>query len=549
MRTTKDKKRNKRIGVTIEIIGMIVACVLLFAVISTAISYKVFSGVIKKQMETLIDNTCNIARDCVNGDFFDEYLETKGESEASQYALELMQKVCNEAEFNYIYIIRPDIENGKVLNSLSVHGEMYPDLETYEVGEITEISSEDYYEAYGQIMNGEKSNAFVYRLNMPYAQRNKDHITGLAPIRNSSGEIVGIMCAEATFAWYKEALRLYLIDLLKWLANVLVVSVVAGSLLVRFRVVIPFIKITKETDRFAKTNQLAEVSIADEIKRNNELGQLATSVDQMEHQITEYIDNITKMTSEQEKLKVELDIATKIQSASLPHDFPAFPERKEFELFASMNPAKEVGGDFYDFFLIDDDHLALVVADVSGKGVPGALFMMVSKIMIDNYSSVTIDPSSILEMVNNKICENNEAEMFVTVWLGILEISTGILRTANAGHENPVIMKKDEDFVLLKEKHGLVIGALEGVKFKNQEYKLEPGDTIFMYTDGVPEATNDKDELYGTERMIRALNTWKDEENLHKITDGVKKDVDIFVKDAPQFDDLTMLVFRYLGNN
>lgn len=542
------KKKPVRIGITIEIIGMIVACVLVFAVISTYISYRIFSGIIKMQMETRIENTCHIARDSVDGDLLDEYLESGGKSATSKIARRYMQRVCDDTKFNYIYIIRPDIENGKVLNLLSVVGSMYPELKTYETGESSDITADDYYEAYKDVMAGNKDIAFVYRLDMPYELRYRHHITGLAPIRDSNDNVVGIMCAEATFAWYKEALRFYINNVLKWLAFILIGSTVVCGLLIRLRVVVPFIKITKETDRFAKSNTIRENSIFDEVKRKNELGQLAESVDLMEHQTVQYIDSITQMTADKERLNAELSIASKIQASAIPHVFPAFPDRNEFSLYAYMKPAKEVGGDFYDFFFIDEDHLALVMADVSGKGVPAALFMMESKITIENYASVSMDPARILELVNDKINENNEEDMFVTVWLAIIEISTGIMKTANAGHEDPVIKRYGSDYVLTKEKHGLVIGAMEGVKYKTQEYKLNKGDTVFIYTDGIPEATDNDNNMYGLDRMVNTLIKCQDEDELSCIEANLRIDIADFVNGAPQFDDLTMLVFRYCGN-
>lgn len=182
-------------------------------------------------------------------------------------------------------------------------------------------------------------------------------------------------------------------------------------------------------------------------------------------------------------MATELDLAARIQNGSLPSSFPAYPERGEFDIYASMTPAKEVGGDFYDYFLIDDDHLALVIADVSGKGVPASLFMMSSKILISNRAVLGGTPAEIFEFVNERICENNTLDMFVTVWLGILEISTGKLICSNAGHEFPVFGKNGK-FELMKDKHGMVLGAVPGIKYKNYEVQLEKGETVFVYTDG-----------------------------------------------------------------
>ncbi|MBR2552645.1 MAG: serine/threonine-protein phosphatase [Erysipelotrichaceae bacterium] len=243
----------------------------------------------------------------------------------------------------------------------------------------------------------------------------------------------------------------------------------------------------------------------------------------------------------------ELETANQIQEAMLPNIFPAFPGRSEFDVYASMDPAKEVGGDFYDFFLIDDDHLCLVMADVSGKGIPAALFMMASKIILQSCAMLGSSAGDILTRTNEAICSNNEQQMFVTVWLGILEISTGKLTAANAGHEFPFLKRANGDFEVLRDKHGFVIGGLEDATYKEYELQLEPGDKLFVYTDGVTEATNKSSELFGMERLGAALNACSGE-NPEGILRHVHQCVDDFVKEAPQFDDLTMLCFEYKGN-
>ena len=244
--------------------------------------------------------------------------------------------------------------------------------------------------------------------------------------------------------------------------------------------------------------------------------------------------------------ETELNMATEIQSGMLPSIFPAFPDRTEFDIYACMDPAKEVGGDFYDFFMTDNDHIAIVIADVSGKGVPAALFMMSSKILINDHAIMGGSPAEILERVNKQICKNNEAHMFVTVWLGILEISTGKLTTASAGHEYPIININGK-YELLKDKHGLALGAFGMSKYSNTELQLKKGDSIFVYTDGVAEATDANNQLFGTDRTIDALNAIPEGASQKEILDGVRSAVDAFVKEAPQFDDLTMVGLKYNG--
>ena len=242
----------------------------------------------------------------------------------------------------------------------------------------------------------------------------------------------------------------------------------------------------------------------------------------------------------------ELNFATEIQSSMLPSVFPAFPDRSEFDIHASMDPAKEVGGDFYDFFLIDDDHFAMVIADVSGKGVPAALFMMSSMILIKDHASIGGTPAEILGQVNRAVCANNTAQMFVTVWLGILEISTGKLTTASAGHEYPMINVNGK-YELLKDKHGLAIGAMSEARYKDTELQLKKGDSVFVYTDGVAEATDADNQLFGTDRTLATLNSLPEGVSQKEVLGSVRSAVDEFVKDAPQFDDLTMLGMKYNG--
>ena len=252
------------------------------------------------------------------------------------------------------------------------------------------------------------------------------------------------------------------------------------------------------------------------------------------------------MIKEQERIVKELSTARQIQKSVLPHIFPPFPDRAEIDLFATMDPAKDVGGDFYDFYFIDEDHLCLVIADVSGKGIPAALFMMLSKRILEDLARQERTPSTILEKANDLLCDNNQAEMFVTVWLGILEISTGKLTAANAGHEFPAICKKGGSFELYKDTHGFVVGGMEGVHYKGYDLQLNPGDKLFVYTDGVPEATDGSGEMFGTDRMIETLSSCTDN-TPKEILQGVRSAVDSFVGDAEQFDDLTMMCLEYKG--
>ena len=317
----------------------------------------------------------------------------------------------------------------------------------------------------------------------------------------------------------------------------------------------PIRMVSDEAGHFVK-NELSEADASREISLSeklltvntyDELQTLGESIYAMEAGIRDYIENLTRVTAEKERIGAELSVATQIQADMLPGIFPAFPDRKEFDLYATMTPAREVGGDFYDFFLIDDDHLALVMADVSGKGVPAALFMVIAKTLIKNHAQMgEYSPAKVLMQVNDTLCQGNEAELFVTVWLAILQISTGKGLAANAGHEHPALRSAEGYYELIKYRHSPAVATMEGIRFREHEFELHPGDSLFVYTDGVPEATDGEDTLFGTERMMDALNrnpAARPEELLR----NVKEDIDTFVGEAQQFDDITMLALEFHG--
>lgn len=367
-----------------------------------------------------------------------------------------------------------------------------------------------------------------------------------APILDEDGTVIAHAMVDISMEEVMKERYSYLVKLITLLIALTVGLTCLAIRWMNRAVVKPIDKLTFSASQYiqekSEGRQGGETFVFDKLQicTGDEIENLFCAFRQMEQDINQYIEDITFVTAEKERIGAELNVATQIQADMLPGIFPAFPERKEFDIFASMNPAKEVGGDFYDFFLVDEDHLAMVIADVSGKGVPAALFMVIAKTLIKNQMVMGGSPKAVLEAVNNQLCENNEAEMFVTVWLAVYEISTGNVTAANAGHEYPAIRRAGGSFELLKDPHGFVLAGMENVRYKEYEFELHAGDTLFVYTDGVPEATDAGQTLFGTERMLEALNEACDSEP-KKLIDGVKKEIDRFVGEALQFDDITML--------
>ena len=324
----------------------------------------------------------------------------------------------------------------------------------------------------------------------------------------------------------------------------LIVNAILVALMFSDRLTGPINTMTQKVGEISKDNFTFEMD--DSFRTGDEIEVLANTFGELSERTKGYIKEIMEVTAEKERIGAELNVATKIQADMLPTDFPLFPNRNEFELFASMTPAKEVGGDFYDVFFLDDDHLCMVIADVSGKGVPAALFMVISKTIIKHRAQMGGTPAEILTDANNRLCEGNKQHMFVTVWLGILTISTGEVIESNAGHEDPIIQRGDGDYELYKAPHSLVLGAMSDFKYEDDTFTLNPGDALFVYTDGLPEATNAEGNRLENPRMLAAINKHKDD-GVTELLPDVAKEVDAFVGDAPQFDDLTMMILRYRG--
>jgi len=375
--------------------------------------------------------------------------------------------------------------------------------------------------------------------------------TNYSEVYDSAGNVIGYMTMNITINSFARQIMMFLAIYIPVMVVVLIGIALLAAGAINKSIIVPINNLAGAARKYtsiSKVERHVDTSVFEDlnIHTGDEIEQLWETMVDMEDDVSQAMKQIRDVTKKQERLATELDLAKNIQAAALPTDFKEISEKDEIELFAYMTPAKEVGGDFYDFFMIDEDHLGLVIADVSGKGIPAALFMMISKSLIKTRAMEGGSPSEILKFVNDSLCEDNINDMFVTVWLGILTISTGDVIAANAGHEYPFITGEDGKLTLYKDRHGMVIGAMGGIQYKDYGFKLAKGQRLFVYTDGVAEATNEKDELFGLERIEESLGRY-DGDSPEGLIRYMKAEVDAFAGSMEQFDDITMLSLWYKG--
>ena len=530
-------KKYNNISLYALIIGSIIVLLMIYSIIIEIIGYRSFTKSFTEEYNASVLRTAKTAAVLVDADRIDDYLN--GDTASDDY-IETKRKLtvlCNTQDMSVVYVIKPDPDYKNitsVFNCLNDNSSYTP----WEPGHRTETSDSEYEIVYKAMYEEGLKEAAVVRIDN--LKEGLPHVTGLIPLIDSKGEVAGIMCAQRFVEELSKTRRDYVLNVSVLAVLAAFISIITASVFIKSQIVTPLRKVNDEAVRFAVDNSRNNAILRENFSKVREINSLAASIDKMEQDTIDNITNLTAITKEKERIGTELTLATSIQNAILNTSFPAFPDRKDFDIYAMMTPAKEVGGDFYDFFLIDEDHLALVIADVSGKGIPGALFMMVSKIMISEHTTEGKTPGEILTLVNNRICQNNRMNMFVTVWLGILEISTGKVIAANAGHEDPVLFRHNSEPELYKTKHDIMVGVMEDVRYNDYEFVLDRGDKIFLYTDGVPEATDSKNNMFGIDRMLKTLSNVREADSVN-ILNSVRDDVDAFVAGAVRFDDLTMM--------
>lgn len=524
------------------------ACIIL-TVATSAVGYRVFRRLFEEQYKTITEQIANTALSYINGDSISRYVDaiyalpegTDAQSVADEEWEETntqLNMLTETASLAYIYVFIPDENFEKRLYLYdTVHPlviQENPKIKPIPLGKISSLKSYDEKRltALKRVMHeGVSEIHFVYT-------DTGGHVTTTVAIKDSQEKITGILSIVKPMSEIRAFKQRYMRITFGISAGLTIVMLALFIFFLLVGLIKPIVLLTEETSLFSE-HKGELTGVLQKIKGKNELSVLARAIEKMVEDIHRYIRELTQATAEKERISAELDVATQIQANMLPRIFPPYQNHPELELFASMKPAKEVGGDLYDFFFIDEDHFAVLVGDVSGKGVPAALFMTIAKTLLKNVGLSTCDPAKILSRVNDQLCEGNDASLFVTCWLGILELSTGKLQYANAGHTEPLLYH-DGKVEYLKSPANLMLAALSGVTYQNYELVMNRGDRLFVYTDGITEAMNKNNELYGEERLISAV-TRLISQSSKEMLEGIQEDINQFVEDAPQFDDITML--------
>ena len=548
-----NNKTSKTIGRSL-MVGLTLLILILSAALG-AIGYNTYSTRVMDRYQVYLRDVLTFAASQIDADDMQACIDSGEKSEKFEAEQKLLDSIKEHYAVDYIYVYKP-LNTGDVDNMMNVMAgvtsqERAEDEAYYsvELGSLT--GTDNSAEVAKHFMDGMDSEEVTF-----FSQDTDEfgHMyTGMTALRDSSGKSVAMLAADLSIEKIYETRRYYIITVSIAALILMIITLVLTNIWLRRRVVSPLQRLRDTAASFVESTRHAETPddlvVSDpDIHTEDEMEALSSSITEMFADMKHYMSDLVDVTKEKERIGAELNVATKIQADMLPSIFPAFPEFKEFDIYATMDPAKEVGGDFYDFFMVDDRHLAVVIADVSGKGVPAALFMVIAKTLIKNRMMMGESPAEALMNVNDQLCEGNEAGLFVTVWLALVDIETGHVIEANAGHENPAISCESESYTMRKTRHSPAVAAMEGMIFKENEFDLKPGDMIFVYTDGVTEATNADLEMFGEERLEMALNKNKDAE-CKKLLPAIRSEIDEFVGEAPQFDDITMVVMKYLGKD
>ena len=527
----KRKKRGIKKKMTIAIIIMGILLSLCVGIGVFSVSYRQVSA----QYTDRAFSSAMAAAVLVNGDNIYNYLEN-GKSEeyvATHNALRELKTTFNMA-YLYIVTLRPVDDIAVYVFDIFIEGstqEFFSDLGD----ELSDADASSFYSGEQTFFTGQIEDSTIISIS-EYGWL----ASAFVPIYASDGTITAILGVDISMNRIisdiiMQTLQILLLTIAIIIVFLLIIRYFAGK-----QILEPVSMLSQHMDSFDPEEGKLEVIAV--FESGDEFQTIAESYNRMVGDIKYYMDNLATVTADRERIATELNVATEMQASMLPNVFPAFPKRKELDIYAVMFPAREVGGDFYDFFFINKDTLAVVIADVSDKGIPAALFMVIAITLIKNNALEGKTPAKVFETVNNLLCRNNDAGMFVTAFMGYIDIPSGRVTYVNAGH-NPPLIKQDGKYDFMKIDPGLMLAVYEDVKYTQEDVQLKTGDMLYLYTDGVTEAMNQSRKLFTDKRLLEKANQYigcHADEFILKI----KEEIDTFADGAEQADDITMLAFE-----
>ncbi len=531
-----EEKSRKRRSISRRITMLMAVLMLAVTVAVSSISYHSLKSTYLRLYNEKAQDVVRMLADEIDGDTLAAYVETGVMDEYYTWMQAELSKVKSGfTGIEYLYVFYPESDHFTYVVEGHTDSDD-PELASH-LGDTFEYGEMEYTYLVPDILAGRASSDLIQGADVGYGQT----ISAWAPVFDSAGNVTGMVEADCILSELNAVVRGYALPIVGALVLCILIVLFLALCLLRWNVTQPIGQLIKMVDAY-------EHGAMDETKfrHNDEIQWLATSFTDMTHRIDAYTDEVARASAEQERIRAEIRVTTQIQTDILPNEFPAFPDRKEFDIISFIRPSGEIGGDFYDYFLIDSDHLALVVGDVSDKGVPASLFMVMVKTLIKNRALQGFSPAETLQNVSEQLLEGNKTGMFSTVWFAILELSTGKGIAANAGHDHPILCRAGKKFEQQIYRHSPPVGALEGVRIRDHGFQLAPGDALFVRTDGVTDAVNERRESFGTERLLEALNREPDA-SPSVLLQTVEAAVDRFIGDTEQDDGITMLALKYYG--
>lgn len=535
----------RKASIRTKVVLLFLALALLLTSSVGLVAYLLNYRMLVSQYGDLASSAAELAALQIDGDRVPVYL-ADGEDATYLAAQTKLRSIKDKLNLRFLYVSVPDLTRNDAVYvfDIALEGE---DLSL--INRLGDRSGEsDVYDLTSGVMRNGKTatNPRITTGTFGYL------LSAYAPLKNSAGQTVAVAGVDVDMRMVLRQITTQSLQLLAMVAAVIVLFILLALLTTNRSVVLPIKRLSAHMAAFDKNAATLDLAPF-ETRSQDEVGVMAASFNGMAENIKAYVENLRAVTADKQRIETELNVAHTIQTAMLPRIFPYAPDRREFSVYATMQPAKSVGGDFYDFYILHGPestgtHLAFVIADVSGKGVPAALFMVITQTLIKTRALQGETPAQILTMVNNQLCENNDAGMFVTVYMGLLELATGKLLVANAGHNPPLVRHRGGRYEWLRHKPGFVLAGMENRKYTDVELQLQPGDRLFLYTDGVTEALNPALTLYGEERLEKTLNDSDGRPaSVMTLLRTVRTSIDAFADGAEQADDVTMLALDWFG--